>query len=145
MKALARFFPGRLLVIFIVAILVSSCATREPTPEERFQQYLQGIISDLKLNADQGEKLRLLAELLRDTQEQFKDKGLPLLEALLEEIQNARLGTTFLTQLKKIGEMVTSDIAPEVLNRLLEFYRSLNGEQKERLSEWVSHSTDSRR
>lgn len=126
------------LVLFVTITMVGTgCVHRQPSPEELLQNFLRQTVHQLKLDASQAEKLKLLGQALQAGRETLESDIVPVLKSLFADTRSALSDGSFIEQLQKIGELISSDIAPQIIKRLTEFYISLSGEQKERLGDWL--------
>ncbi len=137
MMTIPRRFVLTVILTATLALAGTGCAHRPPTPEERLHEAVRDLAHQLKLDASQEEKLELLADAWRAGREKVESEGAPLLEDLFVSIESARWDESLLTRLRAAGQVLTDDMAPQVIGRLAEFYASLSREQKDRFAEWL--------
>ena len=134
MAAFRYFVYTAILTLILVG---TGCAHRQPTPEEQLHEAVRDLAHQLRLDASQEEKLALLADAWRAGREKVESEGAPLLDDLFASIESARWEESLLTRLRAARQVMTDDVAPQVIRRLVEFHASLSREQKDRFAEWL--------
>lgn len=143
MKVDIQRFIYALTLFGLIAAVTAGCMHRQPTPEELLQNFLRKTVHQLKLDAPQEEKLRLLGEALQAARETLESDIVPVMKSLFADIRSAHLDRSLISQLQKLGKLISSDMAPQIIKRLTEFYTSLSGEQRDRLGKWLKTETAS--
>ena len=132
-------FVTSLIVMGIMFSVITGCAHRPPTPEERLQAFVQDMIHKLRLDASQEEKLELLSKAVRKAMKKAKSDGGPFLDKLMSALSDARWDESLLTLLRDLKELLTDEVGPEIVKRLADFYLSLSATQRDKFSDWLEN------
>ena len=127
------------LIGAVTAIGVTACGHRHHGPEQRAERMVNKISSKLDLNEEQQQKLRAVkAEFVTAMQQHHQDQQ-QLFDQLIADVQKPQLDKQLLVDMMEKRRQAFDDIAPKVIDKIVEFHASLNDEQKQKAAERMQY------
>jgi Spy/CpxP family protein refolding chaperone len=128
------------LVALVAGVLaVTACGHRHHGPEQRAEWMMQRMTNSLDLNDDQQAKLRAIKDEFESGMKQYHQKGQQLFDRLAAEIEGPKLDKDLLMEMVETRKQAFDEIAPQVIDKVIDFHASLNAEQKKKLADKMEH------
>jgi Spy/CpxP family protein refolding chaperone len=128
-----------LLALVIGALAITACGHRHHGPEQRAEWMMQRMTDYLDLNEDQQAKLRAIKDEFESGMKQYHQKGEQLFDRLAAEIEGPKLDKNLLMEMVETRKQAFDEIAPQVIDKVIDFHASLNAEQKKKLADKMEH------
>ncbi|WP_455204958.1 Spy/CpxP family protein refolding chaperone [Kaarinaea lacus] len=127
------------LIGAVTAIGVTACGHRHHSPEQRAERMVDKISSKLDLNEEQQQKLRAVKEEFVTAMRQHHQEQQQLFDQLIADVQKPQLDKQLLVDMVEKRRQAFDDIAPKVIDKIVEFHASLNDEQKQKAAEHMQY------
>lgn len=130
------------LLIGIAALTITACGHHAYDEAHRSQYIMKRISDRLDLNNDQQEKLQAINAEIQTGLKKYRDQQQQLFESLIKDVQEPKMNKQLLMEIVQSREKAYNDIAPHVIDKIIDFQASLNADQKKKLAEYLGHWRD---
>jgi Spy/CpxP family protein refolding chaperone len=131
--------PGKIAVtafiLLISALTLTACGHRHHDPAQRAEWMVQRMTDSLDLNEEQQTKLRAIKAEFETGMQKYHDTRQQLFDRLAANIQNPELDKQLLMEVVETRKQAYDDIAPRIIDKVIDFHASLNAEQKKKLAD----------
>ena len=124
-----------LLIVLISAVTVSACSYRHHDPAQRAEWMMKRMTEQLDLNAEQQAKLRAVKAEFDAGMQKYREQRRQMFDELAANIEKPQLDKNLLMEVVETRKQAYDDIAPRVVDKIIEFHASLNPEQRKKLAE----------
>ena len=130
------------LYLAIAVLSVTACGHRHYDQEHRSQWIIKRISEKLDLNDAQQEKLKAVKTEIQAGLSKYQDQQKQLLDRIIKDVQEPAMNKELLMEAVESRQKVYNDIAPHVVDKIIDFQASLNADQKKKLAEYIEHWRD---
>ncbi len=131
--------PGRIVligsIVMLGALTLAACSPRQYTPEQRAEWMLKAMTNRLDLNDQQQSKLRAIKSEFESSMQKYDEQRRQLFDRLSQDIHSSQLDRQLLMQFVETRKQAYDDIAPRVVDKIIDFHASLTQEQKKKLAQ----------
>jgi Spy/CpxP family protein refolding chaperone len=126
-----------LLTVFITvtAVGITACGHRHHSSEERAEWLVQRITDSLDLNDAQQAKLQAIKQEFEQGMKKYHEQRQAFYDRLLEDVQKPQLDKQLLLDMVDSRKQAYDEIAPRLIDKVIDFHASLNAEQKQKIVE----------
>jgi Spy/CpxP family protein refolding chaperone len=127
------------LILGITAFTLTACGHRSHDPAQRAEWMVQRMTDQLDLNEEQQTKLRAIKTEFETSMEKYQDTRKQLFDKLATNIESPKLDKQLLMEFVETRKQAYDDIAPRIIDKVIDFHASLNTEQKKKVAEKMEH------
>ena len=135
--------PGKFVVAITIlalsAIAVTACGHRHHDPAQRGEWMMKRMTDHLDLNEEQQTKLRAIKMEFESSMQKYQDQRRQLFDRLAANIESPELDKQLLMEMVQTRKQAYDDIAPRIIDKVIDFHASLNAEQKKKVAEKMEH------
>ena len=135
--------PGKIaitaLVLVISAFTITACGYRHHDPAQRAEWMVQRMTDHLDLTEDQQARLRAIKTEIEASMKKYHDTRQQLFDRLAANIESPELDKQLLMEFVETRKQAYDDIAPRVIDKVIDFHASLNAEQKKKVADKMEH------
>jgi Spy/CpxP family protein refolding chaperone len=132
-------FTIAVLILAISAIAVTACGHRHHDPAQRGEWMMQRMTDHLDLNEEQQTKLRAIKTEFEAGMEKYHDTRQQMFDRLATNIEAPQLDKQLLMDFVETRKQAYDDIAPRIIDKVIDFHASLNAEQKKKVADKMEH------
>ena len=127
------------LILAISALAIAACGHRHHDPAQRAEWMVERVTDRLDLNEDQQAKLRAIKTEFEVSMKKYHEQRQQLYDRLAANIESPELDKELLMEIVETRKSAYDDIAPRVVDKVIDFHASLNAEQKKKVAEKMEH------
>jgi Spy/CpxP family protein refolding chaperone len=135
--------PGKIvftaLILAISALTITACGHRHHDPAQRAEWMIQRMTDQLDLNEEQQAKLRAIKTEFETSMKMHDEQRQQLFDRLAANIESPALDKQLLMEVVETRKQAYDDIAPRIVDKVIDFHASLNAEQKKKVAEKMEH------
>ncbi len=124
-----------ILILALSALTITACGYRHHDPAQHAEWMVQRLTDQLDLNEEQQAKLRDIKTEFEASMEKYHDTRRQLFDRLAANIESPELDKQLLMEIVETRKQAYDDIAPRIIDKVIEFHASLNAEQKKKLAD----------
>jgi len=122
------------IIASLTALVLSGCGRHHQDPEDKAEWIVHKVSKKLDLNEQQKVKLEAVkTEIMQNYKKHHQNKN-QMMDTLLAEIQKPQIDPSVLMGMVNQHQSRVDEVAPGVINKLVEFHASLTEEQKQKLT-----------
>ena len=126
-------------ILAIGALAVTACGHRHHDPAQRAEWMMERVSDHLDLNEDQQAKLRAIKTEFEAGMQQYHQQRQQLFDRLAENIESPTLDKQLLMEMVETRKQAYNEIAPRIIDKVIDFHASLNAEQKKKVADKMEH------
>jgi len=130
------------LLLAATVFSVTVCGQRSNGSEQRSQQIMGRISKSLDLTKAQQEKLKAINEVIQSGLNKYRNQQHQLIESVIEDVQEPTMDKKLLMQVVASRQQAYDDIAPQVVDKVMDFQASLSAAQKRKLAYYLQYWSD---
>ncbi|WP_455209729.1 Spy/CpxP family protein refolding chaperone [Kaarinaea lacus] len=135
--------PGKIVltavILIISALSITACGHRHHDPAQRGEWMMQRMTDHLDLNEEQQAKLRAIKMEFESSMQQYQEQRQQLFDRLATNIESPELDKQLLMEMVETRKKAYDDIAPRIIDKVIDFHASLNAEQKKKVADKMEH------
>ena len=126
-------------ILALSAVAITACGHRPHDPAQRAEWMVQRMTDHLDLNEEQQAKLRAIKAEFATSMKKYHEQRQQMFDRLAASIESPELDKQLLMEIVENRKQAYDDIAPRVIDKVIDFHASLNAEQKKKVADKMEH------